>query len=84
MSTVPVLPRVSGRHQNHALAAARHARAVQLAAEGRSYQAIADELGYRNKGTVRNLGVPQGTGYVVDGTPGREQCREGPGGALDA
>ncbi|EWT03107.1 hypothetical protein N865_04065 [Intrasporangium oryzae NRRL B-24470] len=46
---------MSGRHRNRALAAARHARAIQLATEGRTYQEIADELGYANRGTVYRI-----------------------------
>jgi transposase-like protein len=46
---------VSGRHRNRAPAAARHARAIQLATEGRTYQEIADELGYANRGTVYRI-----------------------------
>jgi hypothetical protein len=55
VSVAAALPRVTRQHQNRALAAARHARAVQLAGEGRTYQEIADELGYSNKGTVHRL-----------------------------
>jgi Homeodomain-like domain len=46
------LPRVNGRHRNRALAASRRARAIQLRAAGRTYQQIATELGYANRGTV--------------------------------
>ncbi len=35
-------PVVSGRDQNRAMAAARHAQAVQMATEGLTYQATAD------------------------------------------
>ena len=42
-------------HRNRALAAARHARAIQLATDGRTYQQIADELGYANRGTVHHI-----------------------------
>ena len=55
MSIAAALPLVSGRHRNRALAAARHACAVQLATEGRTYQEIADELGYANRGTVHHI-----------------------------
>ncbi|WP_169735689.1 helix-turn-helix domain-containing protein [Intrasporangium oryzae] len=55
MSVPAAIPLVSGRHRNRALAAARHARAIQLATEGRTYQEIADELGYANRGTVYRI-----------------------------
>ena len=46
------LPRVNGRHRNRALAAARRVRAVELRTAGRTYDQIATELGYANRGTV--------------------------------
>jgi transposase-like protein len=46
---------VTGRHRNRALAAERRSRAVEMALTGSSYQAIADELGYANRGTVYRL-----------------------------
>jgi len=49
------LPRVQGRHRNRALAGRRRVRALQLVSEGRTYQQVADELGYANKGTVHHL-----------------------------
>ncbi|EWS99639.1 hypothetical protein N865_21725 [Intrasporangium oryzae NRRL B-24470] len=53
MSTAAAaLPRVDGRHRNMALAAARRARAVELRTQGWTYQQIADELGYANRGAV--------------------------------
>ena len=55
MSVPAALPTVSGRHRNRALAAARQVRAVELATEGATYQAIADELGYANRGTVHHI-----------------------------
>jgi hypothetical protein len=55
MSVPAAIPVVTGRHRNRALAAARQARAVQLATEGRTYQQIADELGYANRGTVHHI-----------------------------
>ena len=55
MSTAAALPRVQGRHRNKALAAARRARAVELVADGMTYQQIADEMGYSNKGTVYRI-----------------------------
>jgi hypothetical protein len=50
----PPPPR-SGRHRNRALASWRKNRAVELAASGRTYQQIADELGYANRGTVHRI-----------------------------
>ena len=41
-----VLPRVSGRHRDRALASARKCRAIQLKLQGLTYQQIADQLGY--------------------------------------
>ncbi|WP_141845244.1 helix-turn-helix domain-containing protein [Humibacillus xanthopallidus] len=55
MSVPAVLPLVTGQHRNRALAAARQARAVELATQGLTYQAIADELGYAHKGTVYRM-----------------------------
>ncbi len=55
MSVLAAIPLVTGKHRNRALAAARHSRAVQLATEGRTYQEIADELGYANRGTVHHI-----------------------------
>src|SRR6476659_9464203 len=55
MSVPAAIPLVSGRHRNRALAAARHARAIQLATEGMTYQEIADDLGYANRGTVHHI-----------------------------
>ena len=51
MSTA-ALPRVSGRHRNTALAAARRTRAVELRTQGWTYDAIAEELGYAHRATV--------------------------------
>lgn len=44
-----------GRHRNRALASYRRSKAVELAAGGRTYQQIADELGYANRGTVHRI-----------------------------
>ncbi|WP_344066932.1 hypothetical protein [Terrabacter lapilli] len=55
MSVPAAIPLVSGKHRNRALAAARQARAVQLATEGLTYQQIANELGYANRGTVHHI-----------------------------
>lgn len=49
------LPRVSGRHRDRALARARRARCVELKLEGKTYQQIADELGYKSKGSVYSI-----------------------------
>jgi len=46
------VPRVSGRHQNKALASYRRSRAIQLKAQGLTYQQVADELAYANRGSV--------------------------------
>lgn len=53
--SVAALPRVEGRHRNRALAAARRARAIELRAQGWTYEQIADELGYANRGTVCHI-----------------------------
>lgn len=53
--SVAALPRVEGRHRNRALAAARRARAIELRAQGRTYEDIARELGYANRGTVCHI-----------------------------
>lgn len=55
MAIPATLPPVSGQHRNRALAAARRACAIELATQGLSYQQIADELGYSNRGTVYRL-----------------------------
>src|SRR3954454_19425081 len=44
-----------GRHQNQQLATYRRARAVELRLEGRTFDQIAAELGYANRGTVYNV-----------------------------
>jgi len=49
------LPKVHGRHHNKALAAARRVRAVELKTAGLTYEQIAAELGYANRGTVYRL-----------------------------
>jgi|ERR1019366_2231240 hypothetical protein len=46
------LPPVHGQHRNRALAAARRAKAVELRTAGLTYDRIATELGYANRGTV--------------------------------
>src|SRR4051794_14053932 len=52
MSTAASLPPVTGRHRNHALAAARRTKAIQLRTQGWTYEAIAQQLGYANRGTA--------------------------------
>ncbi len=44
-----------GRRNNPPLAEWRKARAVELATQGHTYQQIADELGYANRGTVHRV-----------------------------
>src|ERR1035437_6943000 len=51
-AAVTELPRVHGQHRNRALAAARRARAVELRTAGLTYDQIAMELGYANRGTA--------------------------------
>src|ERR1035437_476859 len=51
-AAVAELPRVNGQHRNQALADARRARAVELRIAGVTYEGIAAELGYANRGTV--------------------------------
>jgi cyanate lyase len=46
------LPPVHGQHRNRALAAARRAKAVKLRTAGLTYDQIAMELGYANRGTA--------------------------------
>ena len=55
MGIPAALPPVAGQHRNRALAAARQARAVELRTAGWTYQGIADELGYSNRGAVHNI-----------------------------
>ena len=52
MSTAASLPLVTGRHRNHALAAARRTQAIQLRTQGWTYEAIAQQLGYTSRATV--------------------------------
>jgi hypothetical protein len=46
---------VSGRHRDKALAAARKVKAIELRLRGLSYQEIANELGYANRGSVYTI-----------------------------
>jgi transposase len=55
MTAVAELPKVHGQHRNKALAAARRVRAVKLRTTGLTYDQIAAELGYANRGTVYRL-----------------------------
>ena len=52
---VAELPRVTGRHRNKALAQERRTKAVELAISGHGYKAIADLMGYANRGTVYRI-----------------------------
>lgn len=54
-AAVAELPKVSGRHRNLALAAARRVRAVELKTAGLTYEQVADELGYTSRGTAYNV-----------------------------
>ena len=49
------VPKVNGRHKNRALAAARRVTAVELKTAGLTYEQIATELGYANRGTVHHV-----------------------------
>jgi transposase-like protein len=51
----PLPPRVNGRHQDKALARARKTRAIELRMQGMTYQQIADEMGYKNAGSVYTI-----------------------------
>jgi transposase-like protein len=55
MTAVAELPRVTGQHRNRALSAARRVRAVELKTAGLTYEQIASELGYANRGTVYRI-----------------------------
>lgn len=55
MTTSQMTPRVTGRHRNRALAAARRRQAVELALSGATYQRIAEEMGYASRGTVYRI-----------------------------
>ncbi len=54
-----------GQHRNKALAAWRRARSVELAVEGHTYQEIAREVGYANRGTAYRV-VQQALSQRVD------------------
>ncbi len=49
------IPRVNGRNQDKSLARARKQRAIELRMTGMTYQAIADEIGYQNAGSVYTI-----------------------------
>src|SRR3954452_13754623 len=49
------LPRVAGRHRNRALDKERRTRAVELVLNGHTYQQVADQMGYANRGTVYRI-----------------------------
>lgn len=55
LMSLAALPAVDGRHRNKALASARRARAIELRTQGWTYEQIADELGYANRGTVYSI-----------------------------
>jgi len=46
------IPGPARRHPNRPLAAWRRARAVELATQGHTYEEIAGEVGYANRGTA--------------------------------
>ena len=50
-----VIPRVTGRHQDKALALARKQRAIELRMTGMTYQQVADAMGYKKAGTVYTI-----------------------------
>ena len=50
MTAPATLPPVSGRHRNRVLASARKTRAIELKLQGLTYQQVADEMGYANRG----------------------------------
>jgi hypothetical protein len=54
-AAIAELPKVHGQHRNKALAAAQRVRAVELRTTGLTYDQIAAELGYANRGTVYRL-----------------------------
>ncbi len=56
---------VRGQHRNKALAAWRRARAVELAVEGHTYEEIARDVGYANRGTAYRV-VQQALGQRVE------------------
>lgn len=49
------VPLVTGRHRNRALAKRRKTRAVELVLNGCTYQQVAEQMGYANRGTVHRL-----------------------------
>lgn len=55
METLSDLPKVHGRHRDRPLAAERRARAIELHRRGLTYQQVADEMGYANRGTVHRI-----------------------------
>jgi hypothetical protein len=79
--TAEALPRVSGRHRNHALAALRRERAIQLRASGLTFSAIAQEMGYASKGTVHHIVTKAMNEHVVEAVTDRRLLE---GARLDA
>ena len=51
----PESPLRRGRHRNSALAAYRRTKDIEMATAGCTYQQIADQLGYANRGTVHRI-----------------------------
>ena len=49
------VPQAHGQERRSPRTKARATRCVELALQGRTYQAIADELGYANRGTVHRI-----------------------------
>jgi len=79
-----VLPRVSGRHRDRALASARKCRAIQLKLQGLTYQQIADELGYTSRGTVYKIIKTAQATQLTDAVEERRAARsEGDGSRQD-
>lgn len=74
------LPKVTARHRNRALAAERRRHAVDLALIGHTYQAIADELGYANRGTVHRIVKTALTDHEMDSVDGPDGAGPAPAG----
>jgi hypothetical protein len=54
-SANPAAPPRRGRHRDQALASWRRSEAVRLRTAGLSYEQVAQELGYANRGTVHRI-----------------------------
>src|SRR4051794_12159467 len=48
-------PMTSGRRRNRVAAAQKRDRAIQLIADGHTYEEVAKTLGYANRGTVHHI-----------------------------